>query len=458
MKDVSVIVPVYNAEKYLRECVESIIGQTLQNIEIIFVDDGSVDGSLAILKEYAEKDGRIRVVNGSHGGGGAARNIGIEAASGEYLSFFDSDDVMEPELLEKTYYQCKKTDADVGVFSVRFWHEATGAVTDEVCGLRVENLPPEEVFSYRDMPKYIFNSFHNWPWNKMFKHSFVKEHKLRFQEIKRTNDLLFTTKALIFAERITTVQEYLTKYRVRLTESCQASNGAAPFDFYQAFFALKEFLTEEGIYEEVRQSFVNHALDGCIANLNTSDFSDVHKQIFIRLKEEIFEKLDILGHDDEYFYPMNIESKNLERFHYIMERDYEGFLLYRANELNDLFHERLYLGYHDWQRILGFERQVAELTGERDRVTEERDRITGERDYLAGELERVNRELTEEVNRYRGMYEDIRDSFSYRFGYKVTVPVRAVGRVVRKPFNRSQENGQQEDDYGEITDGNRTDL
>lgn len=455
MKNVSVIVPVYNAEKYLRECVESIIKQTLQDIEIIFVDDGSTDASLSILQEYAAKDERIRIINGNHNGGGAARNLGMEEAAGEYLSFFDSDDWMEPELLEKTYTQCKKTDADMAVFSVRFWHEATGAVTDEVCGLRIDNLPDKEVFSWRDMPKYIFNSFHNWPWNKMFKASFVSEHGIKFQEIQRTNDLLFTTKALILAERITTVPEYLTNYRVRLTDSCQASNGAAPLDFFKAFYALKEFLTEKEIYPEVRQSFVNHALDGCVANLNTSDFSKEHKLIFTRLKEDIFEKLDVLEHEDDYFYPMNVECKNLERFHNIMEKDYEGFLLYRANELNDLFHERLYLGYHDWQRILGFERQVADLTRERDEVTEDRNRIVEEKENLGRELEQT----IGERNQFRAMYEDIRDSFSYRFGYKVTIPIRAVGRLVRKPVNTPEPlDDQQEDENEQNINGDSTDL
>ena len=122
----------------------------------------------------------------------------------------------------------------------------------------------------------------------------------------------------------------------------------------------------------------------------------MHKQIFMRLKEEIFEKLDILNHEDSYFYPMNVENKNMEQFHNILTNDYEGFLLYRANELNDLFHERLYQSYYDFQRILELQRQV-------------------------DELDKVKRQ-----------YQDIRDSFSYRVGYKVTAPIRALGRMIRR--------------------------
>lgn len=424
MSRVSVIVPVYNAEKYLRECVERIVAQTLQDIEIIFVDDGSTDGSLSIIQEYAKKDNRIQIVKGEHRGGGAARNLGLEKATGDYLAFFDSDDLMELEMLEKAYNQAEKETADVTVFSVRFWHEATGAVTDEVCGLRVENLPERETFCYKDMKQYIFNSFHNWPWNKLFRRAFIMEHGIRFQEIMRTNDLLFTAKALILAERITTVREYLAMYRVRLTDSCQASNNLAPLDFYKAFYALKEFLEEQGIYEEVRQSYVNHALDGCIANLNVSDFSPTHKLIFQQLKEEIFEKLDILGREDDYFYSMNVENKNMERFHNILAEDYEGFLLYRANELNDLFHERLYQSYFDFRKIVGLE--------EKQRALEEEIRNLQEEKYML-QLDLDN----------------VYQSFSYRFGHKVTAPVRAVGRIVR---------GKKEDDNEETVDGDCTDL
>ncbi|MGN1134020.1 MAG: glycosyltransferase family 2 protein [Oscillospiraceae bacterium] len=360
MIDVSIIVPVYNSEKYLCECADSIVGQTAKNTEIIFVDDGSQDNSMKILREYEKRDARVKIFQNSHSGGGAARNTGLENAHGEYVMFFDSDDLMEPEFVEKMYKKCKGTDSDIAVCSVRFWHESTGGVTDEVCGLRTENLPKKEVFCWKDMPEYIFNTFHNWPWNKIFKRSFIEKNGLRFQEIMRTNDLYFTCRALMLADRITCVNEYLVKYRVRLSGSCQASNSKAPLDFYKAFAALKDFLQENGFYEDVKQSFVNHALDGCIANLNTADFNQSQKLIFNALKDEIFESLDILGHNDEYFYKQNVDNKNLERLHYVLSGDYENFLLYRANELNNLYRERLCISYKDEQKIRSLRKQNKE--------------------------------------------------------------------------------------------------
>ena len=101
MPKVSVIVPVYNAEKYLRECVDSILGQTLSDIELILVDDGSTDSSPAICDRYAEQDARVQVIHKPNGRAASARNAGLRAASGDYVAFVDSDDWVSPKMYEK---------------------------------------------------------------------------------------------------------------------------------------------------------------------------------------------------------------------------------------------------------------------------------------------------------------------------------------------------------------------
>ena len=133
---VSVIVPVYNAERYLKQCVESILAQTLKNVEIIFVDDGSTDGSLEILKDYQAKDYRIRVISQENTGGGAARNRGMKEASGEYLCFLDADDYFEPAMLERMSSKMDATGSDICVAKVRCWHEDLGFYTDEYAAMR----------------------------------------------------------------------------------------------------------------------------------------------------------------------------------------------------------------------------------------------------------------------------------------------------------------------------------
>ena len=110
---ISVIVPVYNAEKYLRECLDSIVNQTYKNIEIILVDDGSTDGSGAICDEYADKDVRIKVYHIPNGGASNARNLGIDNADGEYLMFVDSDDIILPYVVERAIKLALEHNADI---------------------------------------------------------------------------------------------------------------------------------------------------------------------------------------------------------------------------------------------------------------------------------------------------------------------------------------------------------
>ena len=110
---VSVIVPVFNTEKYLKKCVDSILNQSLKNIEIIFIDDGSNDNSLGILEEYAKIDKRIKIISKLNEGQGVARNIGIKSAIGEYIAFVDSDDFIQINMLEKLYSYSKNKNLDI---------------------------------------------------------------------------------------------------------------------------------------------------------------------------------------------------------------------------------------------------------------------------------------------------------------------------------------------------------
>ena len=122
MVKVSVIIPVYNVEPYLKQCMDSVVGQTLKDIEIICVDDGSTDGSLDILREYAAEDNRIQIIEQKNAGAGAARNNGMRHATGKYLSFLDSDDFFEPRMLEKAYDLAEKDQADFVAYKSDQYH------------------------------------------------------------------------------------------------------------------------------------------------------------------------------------------------------------------------------------------------------------------------------------------------------------------------------------------------
>ena len=115
--EISVIVPVYNSEKYLKQCLDSIVGQTFKDIEIICVNDGSTDSSSQILAEYASKDDRFVIINQENGGAGKARNTGLDASRGKYLSFLDSDDFFESTMLEKAYKKIEQDNSDFVVYN-----------------------------------------------------------------------------------------------------------------------------------------------------------------------------------------------------------------------------------------------------------------------------------------------------------------------------------------------------
>ena len=126
MPKISVIIPVYNAEQYLRKCLDSVVSQTFRDIEIICVDDGSTDGSGAILDEYAAKDNRIVVIHQANAGVAAARNTGLKSAQGEYLAFLDSDDAYNPQLCELAYNRACQSGADI----VKFLYARTDGVKE----------------------------------------------------------------------------------------------------------------------------------------------------------------------------------------------------------------------------------------------------------------------------------------------------------------------------------------
>ena len=210
---VSVIIPVYNVETYLRQCLDSVCAQTMKEIEIICVDDGSTDSSPLILKEYAEKDDRIKVLIQKNGGAGAARNYGLRESRGEYLSFLDSDDFFEPDMLEEAYKSIEEYQADFVVFESDQYHMNTKEYVKNPWVVRRKDIPPYMPFKHRELTDNVFKTFVGWAWDKLYRKSFVTEHDLWFQEQRTSNDLLFVFSALVLAKRIAVVYKTLAHQR-----------------------------------------------------------------------------------------------------------------------------------------------------------------------------------------------------------------------------------------------------
>lgn len=297
---ISVVMPVYNAHDYLRDSMDSIINQTLKEIEIICVDDGSTDDTLTILQEYAEKDKRVRVVSQENGGAGAARNNGMQYATGEYLSILDCDDFFEPTMLEESYNTAKEKELDIVVFGCDFYDNESQTYRPCSYSINKKLLPAAEVFSAADVPKDVFKLFVGWSWDKLFRTEFVRENHLFFQEQRTTNDMLFVFNGLLRAKRIAVMEEVLAHHR-RGVESLSVTREKSWMCFYNALTALREQMRQIGCYDRFEQDYKNYCVHFSLWNLNTLK-EPTHSMLYNKLRDEWFEELDLLKHPKEYFY------------------------------------------------------------------------------------------------------------------------------------------------------------
>jgi len=305
--------PVYNVENYLRQCLDSVINQTLRDIEIICIDDQSTDGSLGILKDYAAIDPRIRIITQKNAGAGAARNTGLKVAKGEYLSFLDSDDFFELDMLEKAYHACSTNNLDFVVFRSDKFDNDSKTYIPLYYSIRKDLLPDKKVFNYRDIPKDLFMVFVGWAWDKLYSHEFVVSNNLLFQEQRTTNDLLFVFTALVKAKRIMVINDILVHHRTNIGSSLSTTREKSWQCFYNALLALKEELIKSGIYEEIEQSYINYALHFSLWNLNTIE-GPAFKELYNSLRTEIFNELGIIKYNKSYFW----NKREYKQFQHIM--------------------------------------------------------------------------------------------------------------------------------------------
>lgn len=298
---VSVILPVYNVADYLHECIDSIINQTLKEIEIICVDDGSTDSSLDILYTYKEKDDRIIILTQKNQYAGIARNAGIKIARGEYLAFLDSDDFFEPTFLEKVYNQGKRKDADVVLFSAKKFNHQTKEYMKAPNYFKKDYIPKKSVFNRTDCPDRLLSITTTAPWTKLFKREFVLREKIEFQGLKNSNDVYFVLIALTLAKRITYVDECFVYYRIGLSTNLQSTKSKDPTCFVDAYLAVYDTLIYKGVYKEVEQSFINSFMFAIRYNISTiSDYSALQKVYEVLYDERIL-KMDLLNHSQNYY-------------------------------------------------------------------------------------------------------------------------------------------------------------
>ena len=212
---ISVVIPVYNAEKDIDRCMQSIYNQTFTDYEVILVNDGSADQSLAKCRAHAGKDPRVQVIDQENQGSGPARNAGIEAAKGEYIYFCDSDDEIAPNLLERVYAVAEETKVDLVVFSVhaKITDSKTGAVLREYDTAKEERLFPDcasfrQAFSKLYYEGVLFGA----PYNKLFRTTVIRQNGVRFPELRRGQDEVFNMRYYRYTSSCKVIPDALYLY------------------------------------------------------------------------------------------------------------------------------------------------------------------------------------------------------------------------------------------------------
>lgn len=324
---VSVIVPVYNAGEYIGQMLESVLGQSMQEIEIICVNDGSTDNSGEIIRSFMDRDSRIMLLEQPNINAGAARNQGLLHARGKYVVFWDADDQFHRRALELMCRKMQRTQADICVCGVCEFVQG-GKMYETDGYLKTDLIPDKDPFNKFDLRDTIFNFGSNMVWNKMFRRKFLVSHQLRFQEIRQANDTAFVMKAMFAADRITYVDRYLAFYRVDNADSLTMKSSETVFCPYESYLYTLQELEKEPEFALVKKGFRNKAAMGMFRALNIQSSFNSYEVLYDFLQREGFERLGLTECRKE-----DMEEEwvctDLER---IRMMSAEEFLLCKANE------------------------------------------------------------------------------------------------------------------------------
>lgn len=340
--EISVIIPVYNASKFLRDCIESLLCQTFSDAEFIFVDDGSTDDSWEILQHYAKLDCRVRIYQQENQRAGIARNNGMSHARGEYITFLDSDDMMLPDALEALHARAKETGSDIVLASAyNFGADPSKRTVAGWC-LDGKYLPKEESFSVKDHAKYIFQITAGAPWGKIYRTQFIREHGINFPSAPRAEDFYFVYWALAVAKSISVLKKQIILYRILPgSGSLEDIKDDYPLAQTEVRKLLWEKLNEIGVYKKVEQSFVNGTINGTGYHLRGFKTTAAFKALFHEFKDVLIPMFNINMEDPSYFYDKNeykytkaiYDAANFEDFWFKKYKGLKGDTDYYWREL-----------------------------------------------------------------------------------------------------------------------------
>lgn len=312
MVKISVIIPVYNASEFLDDAFDCLLNQTFTDFELVCVNDGSKDNTLEILNDYAKKDSRIKIIDKPNGGCGSARNRGIEEASGEYIYFFDPDDILERNTFELAYESASKNNSDMVVFKANVF-DKNGISNRQIFFYYNKTIKKDKFdnLTRDDVKEYVLKGGYA-PWSKLYKREFLDRYDdFRFDLGIAFDDVPFHVKSMIRARKISFVNKILYHYRVDNVNSVNstASNG---FDIFKIIDIVEDILRGEDYFDELKQEFYSFQAVHILLYIISTGSVEYYK-----MARERFETID----------RRYIENKYLrDRFEMVLEyEDYEEF-------------------------------------------------------------------------------------------------------------------------------------
>jgi len=295
MNLITVIIPVYNTEKYLDRCINSIINQTLMDIEILCINDGSTDNSLKILSDYANKDNRIRIISQINKGLSAARNTGIKAANGVYILHVDSDDWIESDMCEIMYKETKEHNADIVTSHVYFDYPRKAVLKKE---------PYKKINDFNDfLMTFTVKRGINSVCNKLIKHDlYLKNNIEHYEDISLGEDSSALLRLIVFARVIATVNKAFYHYDIKTT-SMTGSAKKNVMEYIQALSKVEDFYRQNNVKTDMFPLLrLKIAYINLYGNMHTT--TDAYR----KLKEHFYSDIrPILSHP--CFYKLSLKYK-----------------------------------------------------------------------------------------------------------------------------------------------------
>ena len=276
MPKVSVIVPVYNTSKYLERSVGALVNQTLQDIEILLIDDGSTDNSLEVLRDYERRFSNVKVLHKENGGQATARNLGISVATGDYIGFADSDDYVDVTMFEKMYNRAIEMDADFVECFFFFLEETKKGIRE---------LPPRgRVREYKDSHDMLIDPQVS-PWNKLYKREILLKEDVKFPEGLIYEDTAWYLKTIPYIKKSSYIDEQLVFYFLRGTSTMNANKSAKVADIFKVLEDILHFYKKYGFYEEYKKELEYF----CSKIILCSNMSRIGRVTDKKLRNELFD-------------------------------------------------------------------------------------------------------------------------------------------------------------------------